>query len=187
MPALPPQRVRFQGRVYRLVDALYGMEAKRAPMKVRQLEGAMGRAPSSNLVSSDDWEVGDSGLLDATNIKDGGAPMLVMWNPVTSEVIMSSDRDLDAFHHSALFKRMRPKLKDYPLAHFRDWVRASVNQTEKKVVMWPWDPLTEYAMWMQTDGERRHMDAIHKKGNPSFERLVAGLGSGAYGFSTIQT
>jgi len=186
MPTIP-MRVRFQGRVYQLVDALYGMEAKRAPMKMRQLEGAMGRTPSGKLVNRDDWDVGADGLLDATNTKDGGTPMLVMWNPVTSEVIMSSDRDLDVFHHSKLFKKMRPKLRDYPLPHFRDWVRASVNQTEKKVVMWPWDPLMEYAMWLQTDGERRHMDALHKKGNPAFQQLLANLGSGDYGFSTIQT
>ncbi len=183
----PPLKVRFQGRVYQLVDALYGMEAKRAPMKVRQLEGATGRAPTGKLVNRDDWDVGAEGLLSATSTKDDGKPMLVMWNPVTSEIIMSSDRDLDVYHHSKLFTRMRPKLRDYPLSNFRDWVRSSVNQTEKKVVMWPWEPLVEYSMWMQTDGERRHMDALHKKGNPAFERLIASLGSGDYGFSTIQT
>ncbi len=182
-----PLKVRFQGRVYQRVDALYGMEAKRAPMKVRQLEGAMGRSPSGKLVNRDDWDVGAGGLLDATNTKDGGKPMLVMWNPVTSEIIMSSDRDLDAFFHGALFKIMRSKLRDYPLPHFRDWVRASVDQDAKKVVMWSWEPLVEYSMWLQTDGERRQMDALHKKGNPAFQRLTADLGSGDYSFGTINT
>lgn len=179
----PPRTVRFQGHVYRRVEAV--MPAKAAEVKVRQLLNATGRAPSAKLVNLDEWDVDEKGLLAATNTKDGGKPMLVMWNPVTAELLMSSDKNLNIVHHWDLFKKLRPKLKDYPLPHVRDWVRASVEQDSKRIRLWPWEPLLEHIVYLQSSGEQRQMNEIHSKANRSFERLISELGSAGYSFSTI--
>ena len=181
----PPKLVRFQGRVYRLVSAV--MPEKVAEQKVKQLTRAVDRPPSGKLVNLDEWDVDEKGLLAATNTEDGGVPMLVMWNPVTSEIAMSSNRDMDILNHTALFKKIRAKLRDYPFSHFTDWVRASVNQDMKKVLTWSWQPLLEHVMYLMSPHEQRQMGDIHSKGNAVFEQLLPTLGSGGYSFHTTRT
>lgn len=176
-----PAFLRFRGAVYQLVEAV--MPAKAAEVKLRQLQRAVERPPSAKLINAGTWTPGEKGILTSVH-QDGGLPMLVMWNPVTSEMIMSSDKDLDIYHHGALFKKMRPQLKDYPFPHMRDWVRASVDQDKKEIALWPWQPLLEHVVYLQSPEDQKQMEAVHSKGNPAFERLIQELGSGDYTFRT---
>jgi len=179
-----PKLLRFKGAVYQLVEAV--MPAKAAEVKVRQLQRAVARPPTAKMVNSSDWVPGEGGILSSVSTKDDGLPMLVMWNPITSEMMMSSDKNLSIITHSDLFKKMRPQLKDYPFSHIRDWVRASVDQSKKEVALWPWQPLLEHVMYLQSPEDLRQMESIHARGNPVFEQLIQELGSGNYSFRTYK-
>jgi len=183
MPNLP-RVIRFQGHIYLRVEAV--MEARAAEFKMRQLQTATDRAPRAKLVNLADWDVGEAGVLSAINTKDSGLPMLLLWNPVTSEFLMSSDRDLDVVNHSEFFKKMQNKVKDYPLPNIRDWVRASVDQSSKVVTLWPWEPLLGYSVYLHDAHEKRQVKQVQAKANPMFEQLVSELGSGNYSFRTIK-
>jgi len=178
-----PNIVQYRGRTYRLVEAV--MPAKAAEVKMNQLRGAVERAPQARVVNSDQWDLGEGGILDITSKKDGGSPMLVMWNPITSEMLISSSKDTNIALHSDLFKRNRGKLKDYPLPHIRDWVRSSIDSSTKEIVLWPWDPLFAHVVYLNTPRELTEMERIHAKGLTAFKQVMTDLGAGSYKFRTI--
>lgn len=173
-----PKIVHYRGKLYRLVEAV--MPAKAAEVKLKSLSSAVAREPTARIVNADEWDLGVGGILDLTNKKDGGGPMLVMWNPVTSEMLISSARDVDIAMHSELFKRHRGKLRDYPLPHFRDWARGSIDTTANEVVLWKWDPLLEYIVYLSSPNERAEMDRIHKQGLDAFKNVLSDLGAGRF-------
>lgn len=174
-----PKIVRYRGKSYRLVEAV--MPAKAAEVKMKSLSSAVAREnPTARIVNADDWEMGEGGILDITSKKDGGGPMLVMWNPVTSEMAISSDRDTGIVNHYELFKRYRSKFRDYPLPHFRDWARGSIDTTANEAVLWKWDPLLEHVVYLNTPREYTEMERIHKQGLAAFKNVLSGLGAGNF-------
>ena len=166
--------VQYRGRSYRLIEAV--MPAKAAEVKMKSLGSAVAREnPSARVVNADEWEMGEGGILDLKSKMDGGSPMLVMWNPVTSEMLISSDME-NVVTHTELFKKHRGKLRDYPIPHFRDWARATVNATGGGARLWKWDPLLEHVVYLSSPREQSEMGRIHKKGLESFKKVLADLG-----------
>lgn len=168
------KRVVYRGKTYRLVEAV--MPAKAAEVKVKSLSNAVAREPRARVVNASDWAMGEGGILDITNNIDGGEPLLVMWNPVTTEMIISSDRDLAVAIHSDLFKKYRSRLKDYPLPHFRDWARASLDTTKGSARLWRWDPLLEHIVYLNSPQDQVEVERIHKQGLNAFKQVLTDLG-----------
>jgi len=170
------------GKKYRLKKG--AMPAKQAEQKVSQVDRAMNRVSQQGYPivlppkMKSEWTINSNDLIESVDTK-GGKPFLIMWNPITSELLMASDEDINAPLHVFLHKRFKDNVVQYQDSGYDDWVRAFYDNSIDEIAVYAWGPLLKYIPFL--DGkERRYADRLQSEGNKAFQRMLEMHGAGSH-------
>ncbi len=180
--ANPPEFVEYMGQKYRLKKA--ALPAKSAEQKMGQVERAMTRLEQqgypANLTPKlqKDWTINPDDLLESVDNLDS-TPYLIMWNPITSELLFTSDADVNAPAHVFLHHRHKNTVTKYADAGYDDWIRGVYDSSKNEVAIYKWEPLSRYMMFLDSR-MRRHADRLQREGTQAFKRMLEMHGAGSH-------
>jgi len=160
------------------------MPAKAAEQKLRQVESAMIRVQQQGYPAkptpmiAKKWTMNPNDILASTD-SEGSTPLLIMWNPITAELLLTSEEDVNAPLHTMLHRRHRNDIIEYADSGYDDWVRGVYSKDSNEVAVYKWGPLLKYMMFMD-DRERRYADKLQKEGNEAFKRMLEMNGAASH-------
>jgi hypothetical protein len=170
-----PEFLVYRGRSYKLRCA--APPARPANQKLEQVAQALASLEQGGYQiklppkMQKSWTINHNDLLKSVDAMDG-SPMLLMWNPITSELLMGSDLDVNAPLHSILHSRNKKDLQTYPDANYADWVRGLYDGGLNKLIVYKWEPLNRYFVRLSEE-DRERARQLQKLGVKAFGKLLS--------------
>ncbi len=175
----PPEFVEYRGYKYRLKKA--AMPVKQAEQKLAQVARAVDRigsqGASADLIPTQKgrWDINPSNLLDSVGKRYDEPPYLIMWNPLSAELMLAEESDFR--FHMDMYEKYSPSLVSYPGANYDDWVRGYVvEDKDDEVRVWEWLPLYHFLSYF-SPREYQEATSFHRRGARLFEKMLAAKGA----------
>lgn len=181
----PPEFIEYQGQRYRLREG--AMPARQAEQKLEQVTRALARTerqsyPAHLLPSiKAQWNIA-SNLMESTDKESGNTPELVMWNPLTDELLISGESN---FFHVDLHRDYENEITSYAGAGYDDWARFFVADSDPKLLyLHPWDPLMLHSRYYSAP-QKRQSSSLQRSGQKAAKRMLYFKGVRGYTIETL--
>ena len=182
----PPEFIEYQGSRYRLKKA--AMPAKQAEQKLAQIERSLDRTaqqgyPAHPLSKMKDegWKIDPKDVLSSVGAT-GEVPKVIMWNPLTDDLLMSDDNEE---FHVDLHERYKGDVSSYPGYSYDDWVRAYMSESDPNHwVAYAWGPLLEHMPYF-SNSQRKQAYRLQTEGAKAFKRMVSTRAGSKYNLNQL--
>jgi len=182
----PPVFIKYMGKKYRLKQS--AIPAREAERKLEQVSAAIGRLertgypmlPVSTL--TEEWTIDPKNIMNSKD-EEGDSPLLIMWNPLTTELLLASENH--TIFHADLHTKYMSSLRSYENPGYDDWVRAYTKKyANHHINVHEWNPLQDYWYYYNAS-QRRRVESLQRKGVEYFKRMLEMHGAGKYTVTVV--